>query len=115
MSVALYMDQHLPAATTEGLRQRGIDVLTARDDGASEADDERLLARAMELNRVLYAHDQDFLRIADRWQQVGRPFAGIVYAHPLSLTVGKAVTDLELVARAAEPDDMRNRVQFIPL
>lgn len=33
MPLALYMDQHVPLAITVGLRLRGIDVLTAFEDG----------------------------------------------------------------------------------
>ncbi len=36
--LALYMDQHVPRAITEGLRLRGIDVTTAYEDGASDMD-----------------------------------------------------------------------------
>jgi hypothetical protein len=36
MSVRLYMDVHVRRAVTEGLRMRGVDVLTAQDDGAAE-------------------------------------------------------------------------------
>jgi hypothetical protein len=39
MSLALYMDQHVPRAITVGLRLRGVDVLTAFEDGASDASD----------------------------------------------------------------------------
>jgi hypothetical protein len=46
MPVALYMDQHVPRAITTGLRLRGIDVLTALEDGASDVDDPELLDRA---------------------------------------------------------------------
>jgi hypothetical protein len=35
MSLALYMDHHVPRAITIGLRLRGVDVLTAYEDGAS--------------------------------------------------------------------------------
>lgn len=31
--LAVYMDQQVPAAITGGLRERGIDVLTAFEDG----------------------------------------------------------------------------------
>ena len=34
MSVALYMDVHAPRAITRALRVKGIDVLTAQEDGA---------------------------------------------------------------------------------
>ena len=31
MSLALYMDHHIKASITSGLRQRGLDVLTAEE------------------------------------------------------------------------------------
>jgi hypothetical protein len=40
------MDQHIRSEITEGLRQRGIDVLTAFEDSRSEAEDDELLERA---------------------------------------------------------------------
>jgi hypothetical protein len=40
-------------------RRRGIDVLAARDDGATRLDDERLLERAAALGRILCAEDGD--------------------------------------------------------
>jgi len=43
LTLSLYMDHHVHATITEGLRQRGIDVLTAHEDGASQLDDEELL------------------------------------------------------------------------
>jgi hypothetical protein len=33
MTIALYMDVHVPQAITEQLRRQGIDVLTAFEDG----------------------------------------------------------------------------------
>lgn len=41
MSVKLYMDVHVRRAVTDGLRLRGVDVLTAQEDGAGEFDDPR--------------------------------------------------------------------------
>jgi len=40
------MDVQVPRAITEGLRVRGVDVLTAQDDGAGRFDDAALLDRA---------------------------------------------------------------------
>jgi hypothetical protein len=54
MAIALYMNQHVPRAITVGLRLRGVDVLTASEDGASRMDDAELLDRAGELGRVLF-------------------------------------------------------------
>jgi Domain of unknown function (DUF5615) len=46
MSVSLYMDHHVKAAITAGLRNRGVDVITCADDGTSRADDDQVLERA---------------------------------------------------------------------
>ncbi len=46
MSVRLYMDVHVRRAVTEGLRLRGVDVLTAQDDGAAGFSDSQLLDRS---------------------------------------------------------------------
>jgi hypothetical protein len=39
MTLTLYMDQYVPKAITNGLRLRGVDVLTAHQDNADELDD----------------------------------------------------------------------------
>ncbi len=33
MPIAFYMDEHIPMAITLGLRMRGVDILTAQEDG----------------------------------------------------------------------------------
>ena len=115
MSLPLYMDHHVRKAITRGLRGRGIDVLTAHDDGFAEASDEAILDRAAELGRVVFSNDDDFLALARKWQQLGRPFAGIVYVHQQQLTVGQTIEYLELISQVASAEEMRNAVQFIPL
>ena len=109
------MDHHVPGPVTEGLRLRGIDVLTAYEDESAEIEDDVLLARTTELGRVLYSQDDDLLVIANRWLQNGRAFAGLIYAHQLNITVGRAVRDLELVAQIYDLEEMVNRIEFIPL
>jgi len=42
MTIALYMDVHVPQAITEQLRRRGIDVLTAFEDGTEQLPDDQL-------------------------------------------------------------------------
>ena len=64
MSLALYMDVHVRRQITEGLRRRGVDVLTAQDDGTTELADPELLDRAPELGRVLFGQDEDLLTVA---------------------------------------------------
>ena len=85
MSLKLYRDHHVDAAITEGLRQRGIDVLTCRDDGTTTWEDKDLLERATQLGRVFFSQDDDLLVIAHQWQDENRSFAGLIYGHQLVL------------------------------
>jgi len=108
------MDHHVPSAITRGLRQRGVDVLTAGDDGRAEADDDSLLERATESGRLVYTNDDDFLAIAKRWLATGRDFAGLAYAHPLRITMHQAIECLEVIAKASDPSDSRNVIYYLP-
>jgi len=115
LSVAPYMDEHVHRAITAGLRWRGVDVLTAQEDDRRRTPDDLLLDRATASRRVLFSQDEDLLAEATRRQRDGTPFAGVVYAHQLSVTIGVCVRDLELVAEAANPEDLANRVVYLPL
>ena len=115
MSLSFYLDHHVPAAIAVGLRQRQINVLTVQEDGRADWDDDRLLERALELGRVVFTQDKDFLVLAADWQRQRREFAGMVYGHQLRVTIGGTVHDLALIATLLSLDDMRNRVEFLPL
>ena len=114
MSIRFYMDVHIPLAVTEGLRRRGVDVLTSQEDGTTKMDDPDSLDRATGLGRVIYTQDVDFLAEANNRQQAGIPFAGVIYSPQLGITVGQSVNDLELIAKVNEPKDMANLVLYIP-
>jgi predicted nuclease of predicted toxin-antitoxin system len=109
------MDAHVPFAITAGLRLRGVDVLTAQEDGAAKLDDDVLLDRVAALGRIIFTRDVDFLAHARERQRTGVAFSGVVYAHQLKASIGQCVADLELIAKAYEPEDMLNRVEYLPL
>lgn len=115
MAIALYMNAHIPRAITIGLRLRSIDIFTAQEDTAANLSDSELLDRAQILQRVLFSFDDDLLAIATQRQREGIPFAGVIYAHPLRISIGACIRDLEIIAKAAEPEDLANRVEFLPL
>lgn len=115
MSVSFYMDVHVRRAVTEGLRLRSVDVLTAQEDGTTLLEDSELLNRATTLGRVLFTQDKDFLSEGIERQQNNHFFAGIVFAHQLDVTIGQCVSDLEIVSKAGEPEDLENRILYLPL
>ena len=83
------MDVHVPRAVTTALRLRGIDILTAQEDGAAKLDDGPLLKRATELDRILVTQDEDLLREGTRLLKGRGDFSGIVYAHNSPLPAGR--------------------------
>ncbi|MDT8405516.1 MAG: hypothetical protein RQ738_13165 [Sulfuriflexus sp.] len=52
---------------------------------------------------------------AKQRQVEGVEFAGVIYAHQMRITIGRCVEDLELIAKLAEPEELANRVEFLPL
>jgi hypothetical protein len=115
LSIPLYLDEHVARAITLGLRLRGIDVLTPQEDGRRGIADSLLLDRATELGRPLFSQDEDLLVEARRRQDAGIAFSGLVYAHQLHVTIGDCVRDLHLIAEAMEPEEIVNRVEYLPL
>jgi predicted nuclease of predicted toxin-antitoxin system len=115
MTLALYMDHHVPKAITNGLRLRGVDVLTAHEDNADELDDALLLDRATTLKRVLFTQDDDLLAEAAERTRKGTPFYGLIYAHQLRCSIGTIIRDLEIIAKAGEVEEITNHIQFLPL
>ena len=115
MSIGLYIDQHVPKAITDGLRLRGVDCITALEDDASEMEDPDLLDRATALGRVLVTSDKDSLVEASKRLSEGITFGGIVYTHPMRVAIGACIDDLEILVKTAMPQEVINRVQFLPL
>jgi len=115
MPLRFYMDVHVPYPITEQLRRRGIQVLTAQEDGREEAIDELLLLRSTELGYVLFTQDIRFRVMAEDWQRQGRAFGGLIFGHPLHASLGRYVQDLELIAKVTESEEWVNQVGWLPL
>jgi hypothetical protein len=115
MAVAFYMDLHIPAAISEQLRSRGVDVLTAAEEKTNRLPDEELLQLASSLGRMMLTHDIRFRALAEGWQRRGKQFAGLAYGPAQGVSIGQYVRDLELMAKASDPEEWRNRVVYLPL
>ena len=64
---------------------------------------------------MLFSQDDDLLAIARNRQATDVFFAGLIYGHQLAATIGKYVLDLEVVCQVLDPEDMANRIQYLPL
>jgi len=115
MALAVYVDVHVPAAITEGLRRRGIDVLTSQQGGTRRADDAFLLRRATQVGRLLVTQDEDFLVVAASWQDAGWEFTGVVFAPQDSQRIRRYIEDIELLAACCSAQEVANQVFHLPL
>jgi predicted nuclease of predicted toxin-antitoxin system len=114
MSVGIYMDVQIPSAISIGLRIRGVDVITAQEDGTTRLADPDLLTRATKLKRLLYTHDDDFLKEARVRIAKNELFCGIIFSRQLYSPTGRCIDDIELIAKTFNNEDMINRIEFIP-
>lgn len=108
-TIRYHLDEHIDFAVAQGLRRRGIDITTTADAGLLGANDTDLIAFAVSDGRVIVSNDHDLLRLHD--QGVEHP--GIAYGHQQSRTIGETIRALELIWEILDPEEMRNRVQFI--
>ncbi|MCX5844867.1 MAG: DUF5615 family PIN-like protein [Deltaproteobacteria bacterium] len=59
-NIKLYLDQMLQAHIARVLRDEGFDVLRVSETGQSRADDEQVLKKAIDDNRILITLDEHF-------------------------------------------------------
>lgn len=109
------MDENVHGGIVRGLRRRGIDVLTAVEDGRAGTPDDQLLERSGQLNRLLFTCDEDLLAVAHWRQLAGEFFVGVVYAHKDRVSIGRCVEDLEIIASLSRVEEYHGLVTFLPL
>jgi hypothetical protein len=90
------------------LRQRGVDVLTAKEAGLLTASDEQHLGRAFTDGRVVFTQDDDFLRL----HAAGTEHSGIAYA-PQGTSVGVIIRGLMLIVQVLDSEEMRQHVEYL--
>ena len=114
--IALYMDENIPEAITNGLRMRNVDVITTQEDGLSGKSDIIILDRASELNRILVTNDKHFLQESSRRMRRNIHFYGIIYVDKSKyLSNREYIDDLELIAKVSDSTYFEERkVERLP-
>jgi predicted nuclease of predicted toxin-antitoxin system len=113
VALRLYADECIDARIVAGLRRRGVDVLTAGEEGLLSASDAQQMERATALGRALVTADQDFLVIVRDMHARGAPFPGVFFIQE-GTAVGEAVRNIADAAEILEPADMVNWLEWIP-
>src|SRR5262245_30630783 len=99
-TIRFHLDEHVAHAVADGLRRLGVDVTTADGDH---------LAYTLAESRVLFTQDDDFLALA----ATGSEHAGLAYCRQNTRSIGEIIRALELIWEIYEPDEIRNRVEFL--
>lgn len=55
----------------------------------------------------------DMLAEAVNCQRAEKPFATVIFARQLDLSIGRCIADLEALAKAALPEDAQGQVIFL--
>lgn len=115
MPLRLYVDEDAMArALVQGLRARGVDVLTVLDAGLSEQDDRAQLAYAAAHGRALYTFNvAHFYRLHAEWLAQGQPHAGIIVVHRQRYTVGEQIRRLLRLINTHSAEAMQNVLHFL--
>jgi hypothetical protein len=106
--ISFYLDEHIHGAVAEGLRRRGVNVLTVSEAGRNGLSDREQLAFALVERHVMVTMDSDFLALADQ----GMPHAGVAYANPRR-SVGDLISALMLIFDVLTQEEMQNQVEYI--
>jgi hypothetical protein len=103
------MDQHIPAAVTNGLLRHGVNVLTAQDAERCGLPDADQLAFATAQHRVMVTFDPDFLAL----HQSGVSHGGIAWCPAQKYGIGQLIQALLLIHGVLDRDSMCNHVECL--
>jgi predicted nuclease of predicted toxin-antitoxin system len=108
-TIRFHLDENCDPRIAAGLRLHGVDVTTTPEAELLQTSDEAQLAYVIVQARVIVTQDTDFLRLA----AAGRETPGVVFYPGQGRSIGQVIRDLLLIWEVYEPEEMRNRVEFL--
>ncbi len=115
MKIHLYFDEDsMDRSLILALRARGVDVVTALEEGMIEREDREHLDFATLEGRVLYSFNVgDFMRLHSEYLYLGKHHAGIVLARQQHYSIGSIMRRLLELIAARSAEDMVDNVEFL--
>jgi predicted nuclease of predicted toxin-antitoxin system len=113
----LVSDENFSGRIVRGLTARvaGLDLVRVQDAGLMQTPDPQVLAWAAAEGRVVLTHDRRTMPpFAYDRVRAGEPMPGVVVVSHL-IPVGQAIDELELLLTCTSADELRDRVEYIPL
>lgn len=106
----IYADENIERPIIEGLRRRGMTVISVIDLGYAGSTDTFHIQKASEVNAVILTRDADFLIMA---HDSGVQHNGIIFAHSKNTSIGQCIRGVELIANILTAEDMKNHIEFL--
>jgi hypothetical protein len=113
----LIADENFNGLIVQALLQRqpDLDLARVQDVGLGGADDPTILEWAAQQGRVLLTHDaKTITKYAYERVSAGKPMPG-VFELVRSLTIGRAVDEILLLALASFEGEWEGQVRYLPL
>jgi len=109
----IYTDENVDVRVVQGLRRRGIEVTSTREEGKVGATDDSHFVYATSLGSVIFTHDPDFIEIATQKSRRGEKHYGVIFAAMHRLSLGECIRRLALYAEVVSAEEMIDRVEFL--
>jgi DNA-binding transcriptional MerR regulator len=113
--IRLYVDEDAAQhAVVDGLRDRGVDVLTILEAGKTSTTDEEQLEFATSQARSIYTLNvDDFCRLHSEFLSQGKEHAGIILIPRQRYSIGEKIRRLMELVESVTAEEMRNRLEFL--
>lgn len=117
MHIRLYIDEDaMSRALVNGLRARGVDVMTVVEEGRTGREDIKQLDVATLQGRVLYTYNiADFYRLHTQYMNQNKSHAGIIFVPQQRYSVGEQIRRLLNLIAIKSAEDMINQIEFLSI
>ena len=114
-TIRLYIDEDsMDRGLLRALRARGVDVITALDEGMIERSDADHLDHAVAQGRVLYTCNvADFYRLHSLFLTQGKFHAGLILAPQQRYSIGEQTRRLLKLVNTKSAEEMKNHMEFL--
>ena len=113
--VRLYLDEDAGEnAVADGLRARGVDLLTTIEAGQGGATDPEQLAFAVKQGRTIYTFNVgDFARLHQQYLRQGAEHFGIIVVPDQRCAIGEKIRRLAGFIHRVTAEEMINRMEYL--
>jgi len=115
MQIKLFIDEEMMSRTLiNGLRARGIDVISVLDENRQGLDDASQLEFSTLQNRVLCTSNiRDFYKLHVEYLEYNKSHAGIIFVPQKRFSVGEQIKRLLTLIATKIPSTMQSQVEFL--